>query len=328
MKLFLKLLLTLCALCGPASAQYELARQAIQASNRVYDEWTIFTHPKAGYRLPIPPRVRALGVPETQAKATFVSPDGGFAMTAWAGLTEEPPFRVFEREWRQARSQGGRAINYQRKSKSWFVISGTDDSGMEFYQKFTMQGNHVGSFELSYPRARLWEFEPWVIGIESGFRLVSPPEGEPGQAPRFPGAPPRSIPEEVAAGAPKSTTREETIPTRPASAARTREPDSSLPPPSHRETASRERRTPPQNAPSPIQPEPKQAEPSPRLKLTTPANPEPESRTQGLPTGTKAPGKPGFVHSPFDSERLVDVSGIPSGTKVKCPYTMKIFLVP
>jgi len=48
-----------------------------------------------------------------------------------------------------------------------------------------------------------------------------------------------------------------------------------------------------------------------------------------FPTGKLVPGKPGYVLSPFDKEgRYVDVSGFPSGTKVKDPWTDKIFLVP
>ena len=48
-----------------------------------------------------------------------------------------------------------------------------------------------------------------------------------------------------------------------------------------------------------------------------------------FPTGKLVPGKPGYVFSPFDKEgRYVDISGFPSGTKVKDPWTDKIFLVP
>jgi len=48
-----------------------------------------------------------------------------------------------------------------------------------------------------------------------------------------------------------------------------------------------------------------------------------------FPTGKLVPVKPGYVFSPFDKEgRYVDVSGFPSGTKVKDPWTDKIFLVP
>ena len=48
-----------------------------------------------------------------------------------------------------------------------------------------------------------------------------------------------------------------------------------------------------------------------------------------FPTGKAVPGKPGYVFSPFDKEgRYVDVSGFPPGTKVKDPWTDRIFLVP
>jgi hypothetical protein len=48
-----------------------------------------------------------------------------------------------------------------------------------------------------------------------------------------------------------------------------------------------------------------------------------------FPTAKLVPGKPGYVISPFDSsERYVDVSGYTSGSKVKDPWTNKIFIVP
>jgi hypothetical protein len=50
--------------------------------------------------------------------------------------------------------------------------------------------------------------------------------------------------------------------------------------------------------------------------------------TSSFPTGKPVPGKPGYVFSPFTGERYVDVSGFASGTKVKDPWTDKIFIVP
>ena len=48
-----------------------------------------------------------------------------------------------------------------------------------------------------------------------------------------------------------------------------------------------------------------------------------------FPTAKAVPDKPGYVFSPFDtSGRYVDVSGYASGTKVKDPWTDKIFVVP
>ena len=48
---------------------------------------------------------------------------------------------------------------------------------------------------------------------------------------------------------------------------------------------------------------------------------------ENFPTAKAVPDKPGYVFSPFVSERYVDVSGYASGTKVKDPWTDKIFIV-
>jgi hypothetical protein len=49
----------------------------------------------------------------------------------------------------------------------------------------------------------------------------------------------------------------------------------------------------------------------------------------GIPVGRRVPGKPNYVYSPFAlSNQVVDVEGYAPGTKVKCPYTGKIFAVP
>jgi len=66
---------------------------------------------------------------------------------------------------------------------------------------------------------------------------------------------------------------------------------------------------------------------------TTQPEPRPSSPVQAsssaFPTAKAVPDKPGYVFSPFDSSgRYVDVSGYTSGTKVKDPWTDKIFVVP
>jgi hypothetical protein len=64
------------------------------------------------------------------------------------------------------------------------------------------------------------------------------------------------------------------------------------------------------------------------------SSPSPAPRTvtnppTQYPTAKAVPGKPGYVFSPYDaSGGYVDVNGYPSGSKVKDPYSGKIFLVP
>ncbi len=95
---------------------------------------------------------------------------------------------------------------------------------------------------------------------------------------------------------------------------------------------------PPNNNPPPPAPpnttvNPPVEAPPPTVTQPTPA-PTPPPTTHApagdqMPFGIKVPGKPGFVLSPYDkSAGIVDVQGIASGKKVKCPYTGKVFLVP
>jgi hypothetical protein len=62
---------------------------------------------------------------------------------------------------------------------------------------------------------------------------------------------------------------------------------------------------------------------------TSAGSSRPSTSQENFPTAKAVPGKSGYVFSPFDTEgRYVDVSGFAPGTKVKDPWTDKIFLVP
>jgi hypothetical protein len=74
---------------------------------------------------------------------------------------------------------------------------------------------------------------------------------------------------------------------------------------------------------------------APNVTASSTANPpEPPSEgpsttaTSEFPTAKPVPDKPGFVFSPSDPSKYVDVSGYPSGSKAKDPYSGKIFTVP
>lgn len=72
--------------------------------------------------------------------------------------------------------------------------------------------------------------------------------------------------------------------------------------------------------------------PQPQAKTTPPVvqqTPPPAPAQAELPFGVAIPGRPGFVNSPYAAKhQLVDVTGLPTGMEVKCPYTGKLFRVP
>jgi hypothetical protein len=62
-------------------------------------------------------------------------------------------------------------------------------------------------------------------------------------------------------------------------------------------------------------------------KPRTPVDPHAMNQSE-FPVAKSVPGKPGYVYSPYDQSKYVDVSGYTPGSKVKDPYTQKIFVVP
>jgi hypothetical protein len=73
----------------------------------------------------------------------------------------------------------------------------------------------------------------------------------------------------------------------------------------------------------------KQATQSTEAKTKPSSSSQASSGQPEFPTAKLVPGKPGYVISPFDSSgRYVDTSGYTSGSKVKDPWTNKIFIVP
>ena len=86
----------------------------------------------------------------------------------------------------------------------------------------------------------------------------------------------------------------------------------------------------------PTQPAPETPAENPQPKADTGTNtvtgntpPTAPAPTSQYPYGKPVPGKKGFVTSPYDDKAgMIDVRDYAPGTKVRDPYTNKIFLVP
>lgn len=82
-------------------------------------------------------------------------------------------------------------------------------------------------------------------------------------------------------------------------------------------------------APRMAEVDPSTGKPRNSVSPPIPNRKEPEKSAFDLPYGCPSPVRAGLVNSPYAAKhQLLDVTGLPIGMAVKCPYTGKLFRVP
>lgn len=149
------------------------------ASTTQAQGWKTFTHEGAGYRITYPANLQ-LQPPSPGAVATnsstqwrikdFRSEDGEVelyvethSMNTDASLQENLNYEVSNR------TQGGDYINYSVIKDNWYVVSGTNAKGYEFYKKYFDSGDWWISFDFVYPRSQHRIYDPMVAKIARDF---------------------------------------------------------------------------------------------------------------------------------------------------------------
>ncbi len=279
-----------------SSAQWGQDRAELRPT---YAQWTTYLNQRFGFEVPVPPGLRAQSDPRRGSSCRFATDDGAFVLKAWGSAFGPQPGDPLEDAWRSALNQRGRRIDFQRRGKSGFELTGVTREGAAFFEKIILGQGAVAGINLSYPEEMAAGFAPWVDEVERGFGFRPEAAGS-----RRESGP---LPPNWQADAP--------VP--PAD-----QPGPDATPPAVQPRDPRQTRvdlTPPTERPAtgPLE------KPVPPAPQPTPA------KREDLPYGISIPGKKGYVYSPYgEAKQQVDVTDIPTGTKVKCPYTGKVFRVP
>jgi hypothetical protein len=167
-----KFLLTLATIGVPAFAQVT--------------EWKTYRDDIVGYSVTypgflhlIPPSVRH---PEADQHApwiwrtkSFQSADGKVELSVETHPIGEPKsLEQFFNEKLAGRASGGDQIEYSLRKDNWYVISGVNTKGFEFYEKFYKFSDSDGSswyiyFDFVYPHSEHAKYDPMVATIAKGF---------------------------------------------------------------------------------------------------------------------------------------------------------------
>ncbi len=284
-----------------------------------YDHWTTYLNPEFRYQVPVPPGLRALGDPRKGRNCRFASDDGVLELRVWGVDLPRTAGDPLNDAWREAMTLPDRRVDFQDRGETSFVVAGRTVEGRSFVEKVILGRGVAAGFNISYPVALARRFSEVVDEVEHSF----------GWGP----------------------TDREVVPMGPPSPGIfkgvrdyfTGEGDDQTPPPSRKPTPepTKVKRDPTKTTVDLTPPPPKEnptvepmekpgTTPQPETQPTPPSAPaSSKAKRDDLPYGIIIVGKKGYVYSPYtDNKQQVDVTGIPTGTKVKCPYTSKVFRVP
>jgi hypothetical protein len=101
--------------------------------------------------------------------AEFHTPNGEFKVFAFAVPSGGNPRKVIARNFAEELKVFGDAVSYKRKGDTWFVVSGVNNAGLEFYSKAYANSSAVTLLRITYPHSQNGTYDPWVTLIEKNF---------------------------------------------------------------------------------------------------------------------------------------------------------------
>jgi hypothetical protein len=127
----------------------------------------VYVNRRFGFRIKFPVDLIAGRFPQNGAGRAFSTPDHEFSIIAEAHFLPEDD--SLERWWKEATESKRDLITFKKKGKSWYVVSGVNEMGIEFYTKFCVKERNWASFTITYPHAKNKKYDPWVENIEKSF---------------------------------------------------------------------------------------------------------------------------------------------------------------
>ncbi|MGI8605299.1 MAG: hypothetical protein ACR2OZ_20185 [Verrucomicrobiales bacterium] len=128
-------------------------------------DWREYRDPELGFRVVFPRHLAQSRLREGRG-LEFSTRDGEFLVTVEGGKSAGG---ALERRWRDSLDKLGRGVTYKARGKTWFVVSGVDPRGIEYYCKFFERAGRWTGLVITYPHAKNHTYDPWVTTIEKNF---------------------------------------------------------------------------------------------------------------------------------------------------------------
>ena len=132
--------------------------------------WKTYTNARFGFSVQIPTELQGSREPDNGGGREFHTKNGEFSIVAGGHfLAVADENESLETRWNDELKELGKTITYKKKAATWYVVSGVDAKGIEYYRKFHVQGKNWAEIRITYPHAQNAKYDPWVEKISKSF---------------------------------------------------------------------------------------------------------------------------------------------------------------
>jgi hypothetical protein len=141
------------------------------------DQWKTYINGRWGFSLTYPSSLIAGPSPTNGAGQEFHLSSKEVSVAAQGSHTHEDIGETLDHFWRKELSERGDTVTYKLKKDNYYVISGVNSNGYQFYHKvFFFPGRWI-EFEITYPHAKNKVYDAWVERIAREFDPSLPDNG-------------------------------------------------------------------------------------------------------------------------------------------------------
>jgi hypothetical protein len=139
-------------------------------------EWKREVNGRWGFALTYPGSLITEPIPSDGAGRRYHSADHKVSLAVKGSHTH--PEEFLDNFWQQELNTRGETVTYKFKKDNYYVISGVNPNGYEFYHKVFFYPTYWLDFEITYPHAQHVVYDIWVERIAHDFVSVLPDNGQ------------------------------------------------------------------------------------------------------------------------------------------------------
>ena len=140
-------------------------------------DWKREVNGRWGFPLAYPASLIAEAPPTDGGGRRYHSVDNEVSLVALGSHTHPDLNETLENFWQKELAERGSTVNYKLKKNNWYVVSGVNTNGYEFYHKVFFYPTYWVEFEITYPHAQHDRYDHWVDRIAQDFVPALPDNG-------------------------------------------------------------------------------------------------------------------------------------------------------